>query len=497
MRSPRSALSLGVLCGLFSGVGGVVGGGSLAALQPSTAAAAPLHTEGRQFVDATGGVVLLRGVNLSGESKVPPFRHLRTAADLDPLPGWGINVLRLLFNWEAYEPTAGTYDAAYLDSVTQVVDAAHRRGLYVIVDVHQDAFSRFSTGGCGDGLPRWAVPRDIAPRTPDNGPACAGWGSRMIFDAEMHRSFSAFHANRDGVRDRYLQLLGKIARHFASHPAVIGIDPINEPWGDEKTELSALYADAERAIRREFPAAILFLGAHALTSSGLVGSALPRPSFGNYAYAPHYYDPGVLLGHSYSGLSLATDLAFSLIDRKTHELSAPLFLGEFGAPAGTRGADAYLTLMTQHLNRRFASGAQWNYTPGWDPVRKDGWNQEDLSIVDDRGTLRPGLFRPRPYPQRIAGPPIALEVREATAITPYAVEVSWDHVPGVGDTVIYAPAALFSGGVAGRSPVVTVEGSGLACRYDRESLRLTCQSATAGRKRVVVRSCVALGSLCL
>lgn len=497
MRSANFCLSLGVLFGLFSGVWQVAGGGPFPHLRPATAHAAPLHTEGSHFVDAQGGVVLLRGVNLSGESKVPPFRHVRSAADLDPLPAWGINVLRLLFNWEAFEPTRGTYDATYLDSVTQVVDAAHRRGLYVIIDIHQDAFSRFSTGGCGDGLPRWAIPKDIPARTPDNGPACAGWGTRMIFDAEMHRSFSAFHANHDGVRDRYLQLLSSLARHFRSHPAVIGIDPINEPWGDEKTELAALYSDAERAIRREFPDAVLFLGAHALTSSGLVGSALPRPGFSNYAFAPHYYDPGVLIGHSYSGLSLATDLAFALIDRKTQEFSAPLFLGEFGAPAGTRGADAYLTLLAQHLDRRFASGAQWNYTPGWDPVRKDGWNQEDLSITDDHNTLRPGLFRPRPYPQRLAGQPVAVGVREGSPLTPYSIEVSWEHVPRLGETVIFAPAALFSGGSAGRKPVVTTEGSGLSCRYDRESLRLQCQSATAGRKRVVIRACVPLGPLCL
>lgn len=497
MRTAKLGRSLGVLLGLISGVCPPM---ELAARlgSPAQALAAPLHTEGSHFVDAQGGVVLLRGVNLAGESKVPPFRHLRALSELDALPGWGINVLRLLFSWEAFEPSPGRYDAAYLSSVTQVVDAAQRRGLYVILDFHQDAFSRFSTGGCGDGFPRWAIPRDIPPHTPDNGPACASWGTRMIFDGDMHRSFSAFHANRDGVRDRYLQLLTVVARHFHSHPAVIGIDPINEPWGDEKTELSALYSDAEKAIRAEFADAILFLSPHALTSSGLVGSALPRPTFRNFAFAPHYYDPGVLVGHSYSGLSLATDLAFALIDRKTAELGAPLFLGEFGAPAGTHGADAYLTLLTQHLNRRFASGAQWNYTPGWDATTKDGWNQEDLSIVDNRLTLRPGLFRPRPYPQRLAGQPVALQVREAGPLTPYAIEVSWEHQPTKGETILFAPAALFAAaGMPGSKPVVTTEGSGLTCRYDRESLQLHCQSTTAGRKRVVVRACLPLGSLCL
>lgn len=92
---------------------------------------------------------------------------------------------------------------------------------------------------------------------------------------------------------------------------------------------------------------------------------------------------------------------------------------------------------------------------------------------------------------------ILVYVREGSPLAPYSIEVSWEHVPRLGETVIFAPAALFSGGSAGRKPVVTTEGSGLSCRYDRESLRLQCQSATAGRKRVVIRACVPLGPLCL
>lgn len=463
----------------------------------SQAQAAPLRVAGKHFVDASGAVVILRGVNLAGESKVPPFRHLRSLSDLDPLPAWGVNVIRLLFNWEAYEPTRGGYQASYLSRVTQIADEAWKRGIYVLIDIHQDAFSRFSIGGCGDGFPAWALPAEIPPQTPDNGAACANWGMRMIFDSDMHRAFSAFHANKNGVRDRYLQLLGHLARHFHSHPGVIGFDPINEPWGDEKKELPALYADAERVIRAEFPEAILFIEGHALNSSGLVASALPRPAFGNYAYAPHYYDAGVLIGHSYSGLSIATDVAFSLLDRKTEELAAPLFLGEYGAPGVTRGADSYLTLLHRHLNQRLASGTQWNYTPGWDPSRKDGWNQEDLSIVDEKGVLRPGLFRPRPYAQRIAGAPQSLSVREPTPATPYALELVWEHDPAKGETLLFAPQTLFRGRPPSLSPIVETEGTGLSCRYESDARTLRCAAASPGRKRVTVRSCLSLGTLCL
>src|SRR4051812_42502943 len=94
-------------------------------------ASGALHTDGGFFRDARGGVVLLRGVNVAGNSKVPPFRGITDEAQLDPLPRWGLNVVRLLFTWEAYEPQPGAYDDVYLADYLRVVRAAGARGLHV------------------------------------------------------------------------------------------------------------------------------------------------------------------------------------------------------------------------------------------------------------------------------------------------------------------------------------------------------------------------------
>ena len=132
---------------------------------------------GTRFVDRHGRHVLLRGVNLGGDCKVPftPNGHSYLPTDfgdhrgvsfvgrpapLDELDGhlarlrhWGFNCLRLLTTWEAIEHAGpGEHDQAYLDYFAQVCRRAGDHGLHVFIDFHQDVWSRMSGG---DGAPGW------------------------------------------------------------------------------------------------------------------------------------------------------------------------------------------------------------------------------------------------------------------------------------------------------------------------------------------------------
>ena len=117
-----------------------------------------IHTDGQYFKDQQGRIVLLRGINVSNQAKVPPFLPISNLADLQRIKDLGFNTLRMVFIWEAFEPQPGQYDFDYLNRLGQIVDAAGKLGIYTIVDFHQDGFSRYTAGGCGSGAPSWTMP---------------------------------------------------------------------------------------------------------------------------------------------------------------------------------------------------------------------------------------------------------------------------------------------------------------------------------------------------
>jgi endoglycosylceramidase len=401
----------------------------------ATEAAAPLHADGHYFRDVDGRAVLLRGVNATGDAKVPPFQSVNSPLLFDPLPGWGINTVRLLFTWEAFEPARCHYDNDYLAYYEQAVEWAAERNLYVIVDFHQDAYSRFNVNGCGEGFPEWAVTSAIIKSIPDNTPACDGWGAAMITDAAMHTTWNHFHSDREGARTRYLDMVKAVAERMSDHANVIGYEIMNEPWGSN-AQLNKLINDVGAAVRDRHPSAILFVPAHALVSGGVKENTLAQPTHANIVYSSHYYDPSVYF-KNWNGSPL--DPALNKALAKATGWNAPLIMSEFGAPADTLNVEAYMEAYYDWLDANFVSGTQWSYTPAWTPQHKDGWNAEDFSIVDDSGQLRSALFVPRPYPQYTAGTPQQFERTEN------GFSYRWQNNSALGTTEIYLPAGYADG----------------------------------------------------
>jgi endoglycosylceramidase len=457
-----------------------------------------LCTEGTAFKNGHGETVILRGVNLAGSSKIPPFLPLPKRGSprgpapsfnplsfdfvantdfsgLDDLPKWGVNVIRLLFVWEAYEPEKGRRTQSYLDMLRRIAEEAWSRGMYTIIDFHQDAFARWLAKGCGEGLPRWTLqiglPRDPYDE-PDNSARCGSWMQNAILDDRVARAFDALYEEPQ-LRGAYLQLMRDLAGSFQRVPGVIGYDVLNEPFSrlsrplfggieipfnplvnaaDQDTEwhekqLSDFYRATYNAIRQVDPKGILFLEPNLNVDPGIQTDLSAPCANCNIVYAPHYYDLAIVLptAQTIGYLSSARlEKAFQNMRAVSARWNAPLFLGEFGAVASVARVAKYMNDFHGQLNASFASAAQWSYTPAWTPQAKDGWNGEDLSIVDDGRNpdgsrhYRAQLFFPRPYPQSISGNPVSLAVDAAERS--FSLDFAWlSQTTDTNETVIYVP----------------------------------------------------------
>jgi endoglycosylceramidase len=186
----------------------------------------PIRTDDRDFVDQKGTKILLRGINLVEKNPALGYIHPDTVGLYDSLAGWGFNCVRLGIIWDGAEPEPGKYDEAYLDKIEVMVNRLAKRGIYTLLDMHQDLYGRqFS-----DGAPGWATITDSLPHATG-----AIWSDSYLISPAVQRAFDHFWANTPapdgiGIQDHYAALWRHIAERFAGNPAVIGYDIMNEPF---------------------------------------------------------------------------------------------------------------------------------------------------------------------------------------------------------------------------------------------------------------------------
>lgn len=54
--------------------------------------------------------------------------------------------------WEAVERSPGIYNDTYLDEVTKLINRLGEKGIYTMIDAHQDVYARKI---CGEGMPNF------------------------------------------------------------------------------------------------------------------------------------------------------------------------------------------------------------------------------------------------------------------------------------------------------------------------------------------------------
>ena len=120
-----------------------------------------VDSDKNKIVDTEGRERFFHGTNVVYKTApfIPVIDHFDakesfSVEDADLLASMGFNTIRLGVLWAGLEPVEGEYNMTYLDLVEEIVVMAGERGIYSLLDMHQDAFNaKF----CGNGVPDWAA----------------------------------------------------------------------------------------------------------------------------------------------------------------------------------------------------------------------------------------------------------------------------------------------------------------------------------------------------
>jgi endoglycosylceramidase len=353
----------------------------------------PDGEQGGRIADAEGREVLLRGVNVNALAEYWqggefPTVFPLTADDADLIAAIGWNTVRLLLSWSRVEPEPGVYDEAYLDQVRDAVRLLASRGLYSIIDLHQDAWGAtlvarpeetcqpdYQPALGWDGAPAWAT-------LDENMPRCAPAGIREL-SPSVSTAFANFFSDAPGpgaigIRSRYVAMLAHLGGVFGPEPGVAGYDLMNEPnafGAAQQNQLSALYGQALEAIRAAEQAAgsdprLVLFEPSALWSAVGNGAPpdFPRGDDRDIVYAPHIYSGG------FDGGPI-TAAAFTVAREEAKRFGgAPVFSGEWGSDP-RRASDPSDTYFLDHQmlqDQFFIAATLWTWHESCGDPHKQG-----------------------------------------------------------------------------------------------------------------------------
>ncbi len=254
--------------GLLGPVGPVATASGAPAPSPAAEGApvGPVGHEGRWLTDATGRVLLPRGVNLV--RKTEPLDPAAAGFDDDDaqlLADAGFDVVRLGIEAYALMPDPGEIDEGYLDEIAATVDVLAAHGLLVLLDFHQDGWGPAFRD---NGFPVWM--------TYTNGATDTGTPFPLYYltNPAIQNAFQSFWDDVPGpggvrLQDRAAQWFEAVGARFAGNDAVLGYDLLNEPWPGttwlpcvaqdqgcpdlDRAYLDRYYATATAALRRHDP----------------------------------------------------------------------------------------------------------------------------------------------------------------------------------------------------------------------------------------------------
>lgn len=373
------------------------------------APAQPLGHAGRWITDAQGRVVILHGFNtVVGNETLLPRDIGMKASDAKWLAQHGFNTIRLGIYYARVEPSPGHFDASYLTDFLRVQRELAARGIFTLVDMHQDQFNRqFGHGPPppslpSRGVPDWMVKTDGVPSTQ------AGYPSGYLFDPALNRAYDNFWADfaaPDGrsVQAHYARGWQFVIARFRDRPWVLGYDLFNEPWpgsasascsnpagcpsgGFDQTLLTPFFQRMVAAARAADPNHLAFYEPNLLFDYG-AATGVGDPGDDGAGFTFHDYCLAVLVPSgqpSQDQCRIDEAMAMANADAHAKRTGDALLMSEIGFDPAA--AYRIAALADQHM----VSWQWWDYYPANIGFSRPNW---------------PALIRP--YPQLVSGTPIA------------------------------------------------------------------------------------------
>lgn len=341
-----------------------------------------VHSDGMKLIDESGKEVRFVGLTANGMeigSGYPGAEEKQhtgcngwqvpTQAEYDNFVSWGFNSARVPLSWANLEPMPptknadGTYihqwNQRYLQDVDTIVSEFGKRGIPIIIGLHQfawsPAFRNFTTGMgsfCqGQGMPVWTLPD--------------------VKQGENGQAFCDFFADKTqagvpiDIQQGFIEASKFLAERYHDNKIVMGIDMFNEPYVKRQCSASQLHLDdfykkmgtAIRLVNQN----ILLIFEDSGNKGGENNFSLSGPiPFNNTMYDFHTYPK------SFENAKELTDIYLT----RAKKWNVPLWVGEWGAMGAQKSDITGNDLsdnqkMLKYWKDNNLNWTMWAYWGGW------------------------------------------------------------------------------------------------------------------------------------
>jgi len=395
--------------------------------------------------------------------------------DADAMVGMGFNMLRLPINWSGVEPREGLFSEEYLERVDKVVEICGKAGLYVLVDFHQDAWSK-EIGE--DGAPIWAI--IPPPEKLLSGPLHDLESRRK--SAQVLKASASFFTNKENIQNRFLPAWRKVTSRYSGAPHVIGFEPMNEPvcfhvpWGNQR--LYEFYEKTTYALREVDRRHSIWLEPESMMRNQFLYAPKRKTPFpdDNVVYQPHLYPPG-LGRHDRAGFVKRLSKTFDDMVKEGASWGGATVIGEWGHNPADANSREYFDAILELADERHIGLVFWL----WKEHCQGFWGFFDHDAASGRWTPRSRGIEAFSRPRALAVPgELATHRHDAQS---GKLTVEFESRGGESAPLLHLPRDCFPEGFTAE-----LDGKAVSVNIDEKTRRaLVPWNGQAGFHRLVIR----------